>query len=74
MSGTLDRIDRVTQFTHFDLRARLTVPAGTDPDLARRVMDKAERGCLITNSLKAPVRLAPEIDVAREPVGAMAEL
>lgn len=72
VNGTLDRIDRVTQFTHFDMRARLAVPAGTDPDQARRVLDKAERSCLITNSLKAKVQLATEVDLATEPVGALA--
>ena len=71
VNGTLDRIDRVTQFTHFDLRARLAVPAGTDPDQARLVLDKAERSCLITNSLKAKVQLTPEVDVATEPIGAL---
>src|SRR5688572_13319652 len=27
VAGTLDRVDRVTQFTHFDLKARLVVGA-----------------------------------------------
>jgi organic hydroperoxide reductase OsmC/OhrA len=72
VSGTLDRLDRATQFTHFDMRARLTVPTGTDPAQARRVLDKAERSCLITNSLKATVQLMPEIEVATDLVGALA--
>jgi organic hydroperoxide reductase OsmC/OhrA len=66
VDGTLDRVDRVTQFTRFDIRARLSVSAGTDESFARRALEKAERGCLITNSLKASVRfhaevLAPEL-------------
>ena len=72
VTGTLDRIDRVTQFTHFDLRARVMVPAGTDPDQARRVLDKAERGCLISNSLKATVRLEGDVAVAPEVVDSLA--
>jgi len=64
VTGTLDRIDRVIQFTHFAMRARLTVPAGVDPDQTRRVLEKAERACLITNSLKAAVHLETEIRVA----------
>lgn len=66
--GTLDRIDHVTQFTSFDAHARLEVPAGTDPALARRLLEKAERACLISNSLKAAVHLVPEIIVAAQPV------
>ena len=65
--GTLDQIDRVTQFTHFDLRARLALPQGGDPSQSRRVLEKAERNCLIANSLKASVDLECSIDVA-EPI------
>ena len=43
VAGTLDRIDRTTRFVAFDVRARLHVPCGTDPDRARQVLEKAER-------------------------------
>src|SRR3954462_13412206 len=39
VTGTLDRIDGVTQFTAFEADARLGVPTGTDPDRARRVLE-----------------------------------
>ena len=70
--GTLDRIDRATQFTEFKLQVLLRVPRGTDKDVAERLMQKAERACLITNSLKAPCHLATEIafDEASEPAAA----
>jgi organic hydroperoxide reductase OsmC/OhrA len=61
-TGTLERIERVTQFTGFELQARLLVPAGTNVDLARRAMDKAEQQCLITNSLKASVQLTAQVE------------
>jgi organic hydroperoxide reductase OsmC/OhrA len=56
-NGTLDRVDRVTQFTAFDVRAELCVPEGTDEGRARRVLEKAEQNCLVSNSLKASVHL-----------------
>ena len=31
VSGTLERIDRATQFTRYDVRVRLAVPAGDGP-------------------------------------------
>ncbi|MES1254571.1 MAG: OsmC family protein [Acidobacteriota bacterium] len=75
--GALDRVDRVTQFTHFDIRACLQVPAETSVEQARRVLEKAEHACLISNSLKATTRLETEISVASEQadtsVGAPAE-
>lgn len=63
-SGTLDRVDRVTRFTAFTVTARLTVPAGTDPEKAKRALEKAEAGCLITNSLNADVHLDATVEVA----------
>jgi organic hydroperoxide reductase OsmC/OhrA len=68
VTGTLDRIDRTTRFVAFDVRARLHVPRGTAPDRARQVLEKAERSCLISNSLSGAIRLIPTIDVAAEPV------
>src|SRR6185369_14507728 len=50
VAGTLDRVDRTTRFVAFEIRARLQVPGGTDPDRARQALEKAERGCLISNS------------------------
>jgi organic hydroperoxide reductase OsmC/OhrA len=66
VTGMLDRIDNVTQFTAFEIQARLEVPAGTDPDRARRLLDKAEQNCLVGNSLKAPIHLVAAIAVAAE--------
>lgn len=64
VEGTLDRVERATQFTAFTLRATLTVPPGTDNEQAHRALEKAERGCLITSSLKAPVHLEAKVLLA----------
>ena len=61
--GTLDRVDGTMQFTRLDLRASLSVPAGVDPLQARRALDKAERNCLTSNSLKAAIHLEAEVTV-----------
>lgn len=69
VTGTLDRVDRVTQFTGFNVTAHLVVPEGTDDSLARRALEKADRGCLISNSLKASVTLdAALVQVKTSPV------
>ena len=62
--GTLDRVERVMQFTDFAISAELEVPAGTDVDKARRLLDKAEQACLITNSLKAGSHLEASVSTA----------
>lgn len=63
--GTLEKIDRVTQFTRFDVRAELTVPAGTDEAKARRMMEKAERHCLVTNSMTGDTHLEASVRVRK---------
>jgi organic hydroperoxide reductase OsmC/OhrA len=64
VTGTLDRVERVTRFTAFAVHATLSVPPGTDEAKARQAMEKAEKLCLITNSLNAPVHLDPHVVVA----------
>lgn len=62
--GTLERIEKVTQFTGFTVRAWLQIPENAREDQAQRLLEKAERGCLITNSLKASTHLEVHVDVA----------
>jgi len=59
--GNLEKVDKVTQFTGFRIQATLEVPAGTREDKALRLLEKAEKSCLITNSLKADSRLRAKI-------------
>jgi len=65
--GTLDRHDGITQFTEFRLRAHLSLAPGPGAEVAQRALEKAERACLITNSLKAPVHFDAEVDVPSTP-------
>jgi organic hydroperoxide reductase OsmC/OhrA len=65
--GTLDRENRVTQFTRFDVTAHLVVPFGEDAERARNALDKAERNCLISNSLKGSICLDATVSIG-EPV------
>jgi peroxiredoxin-like protein len=63
VEGTLDRVDRVTQFTGFQVRASLRVPPGTNEEQARRLLARAEQSCLITNSLKGASHLEADVEV-----------
>ncbi|MDH4256571.1 MAG: OsmC family protein [Gammaproteobacteria bacterium] len=65
--GELDRVDKVTRFTDFRVRAKLAIPAGVSEDKARRLLEKAEHSCLVTNSMSARVHLEAEIEVAGMP-------
>ena len=61
--GTLDRVDRVTRFTAFHIRAYLKVPHGTSEAEARRVLARVKDHCLISQSLKAPCEFEGYVDV-----------
>jgi uncharacterized OsmC-like protein len=60
--GTLERPERVTRFTRFDLRASLLLPPEVNEDQARRILTRAEETCLITRSLTGETHLEIEIE------------
>jgi len=57
VEGTLDRTDGSAPLTEFVVRGTLVVAEGMDEGKARRLIEKAEEGCLITNSLIGPTKL-----------------
>lgn len=59
--GVVDRMDGVIRFGEVKLRVMLTVPEGVDHDRARRIVEKAEKGCLIARSMSFPVTLESEV-------------
>jgi organic hydroperoxide reductase OsmC/OhrA len=59
--GVLDRVDGASRFTEMRLHARLTLPAGGDVERGKHLLEKAEKGCLITNSLKAEPTLTADV-------------
>ena len=61
--AVLDRVDKVTQFTEFHQTVVLEVPAGSDEAKAMRLLEKAERTCLVTNSLTGTTRLDATVHV-----------
>ena len=61
IDGTLESVDRVAQFTRFVTKAKLVVPSGSDSDRARELLERAERGCLIANSVRGTRALQVEI-------------
>jgi organic hydroperoxide reductase OsmC/OhrA len=52
VDGTLERDSGVTQFVRYITRATLTVKPNTDHDKAKEVLERAEKVCLVANSLR----------------------
>lgn len=61
--GVLDRADGVVRFTELHVRARLVLPPGGNAERATRLLEKAEKTCLVTNSLVLRPTLTVEIAV-----------
>jgi len=61
VEGTLDKVERLTQFTTFEVKAALTIPADMNEEKAMKLLGMAERACLITNSLTADTHLTASV-------------
>lgn len=59
--GVLEQVDKAAQFTEFTTSVTLVVPPGTAVAAARALVQQAERGCLIANSLRGARTLTIEI-------------
>jgi peroxiredoxin-like protein len=64
VNGTLERVDGVTQFTKYAVHAKLTLAASGDEAKAKSLLERSERSCLISNSLRGERTL--HISVVRE--------
>jgi organic hydroperoxide reductase OsmC/OhrA len=61
VQGTLERVEGKSQFTKFATFATLSLAAGADSAKARSLLERAEHGCLIANSLLGERTLESEI-------------
>jgi len=64
VEGTLERVDGVTQFTKFRTFASLVVPTDSATEIGRRLLEKAERMCLVSNSLRGERTLVANVVIA----------
>lgn len=62
--GVVDRVEGTTRFTALALHAALILPAGGDAERAKRLLEKAERTCLITRSLALQPSLTSSVEVS----------
>lgn len=65
--GKLEKLEgQGFMMTQIIIRPRLYIGRAEDRDRAERILEKAERSCLISNSVKTVVKLETEITVGRE--------
>jgi len=61
VEGTLERVERAPQFTSFRTSATLSVPPESDGARAHKLLEQAEQGCLIANSLRGTRTLEAQV-------------
>lgn len=63
--GKLEKIaDKGFMMTEITLQPKLVIRNARDAERASRILEKAERHCLISNSIKTQTRLEPNIKLA----------
>jgi peroxiredoxin-like protein len=67
--GFLEKVDRGFQFTRVLIRPVLTIAEGADQERGLRLIEKAERSCLIARSLRSEVVVEPRVFI-QAPVAA----
>jgi peroxiredoxin-like protein len=61
VEGTVDRADGAMRFSEIVLRPSVRLAGGADVARALRILDKAERACLVSASLATPVHVEAKI-------------
>jgi peroxiredoxin-like protein len=64
--GSLEKAEGGFRFKRVFIRPALTVAPGADPERALRLLEKAERGCLISRSVSCEIVLDPSLQTASE--------
>ncbi|MFZ1205190.1 MAG: OsmC family protein [Candidatus Acidiferrales bacterium] len=67
--GVLEKTAEGLRFTEVKLRPALKIAREEDRERGNRLLEKAERSCLIARSISSRVTLEPAIEVAAEHVG-----
>ena len=65
-TGKLEKVDGKFMMSEILLKPVLTIPEGTSPEKAERILHKSEAACLISNSVKSEVNMEAKIVVQEE--------
>ena len=64
VEAILDRVERATKFTEIRIKTALRVPPGADAEKAKKLLAKAKKICLITNSMTTEITLETDVVTA----------
>ena len=63
VEGVLERVGKQAEFTRFKTLATLKIPAGSNTAKAHELLERAEHGCLVANSLRGARELDARVVV-----------
>ncbi|EID99660.1 OsmC family protein [Leptospira licerasiae] len=63
-NGKLEMLDGRYSITEIVLDAKIRIPNESDRAKALKIMEKSEKACLISNSIKTVVRLVMNVDIS----------
>ena len=62
-TGKLEKIDGILMISEIELKPKVVVPDDRSAERAGRIIEKSERACLISSSMKTAMILKPEIAI-----------
>jgi peroxiredoxin-like protein len=62
-TGKLEQVNGRYQMTEVILQPTVEIAEGRDPQIALKVLNKAEMNCLISNSITAKVSMKPAVEI-----------
>ena len=61
--GKMERVDGKFMISEIELKPKLVIKHEKDIERAGRIIDKSEKACLISRSMKTEIKLTPDISV-----------
>jgi len=63
-TGKLEKVDGMLMFSEIELKPRVVLKKEKDRERALRIIEKSERMCLVSNSMKSKIVLSPEVVIS----------
>ncbi len=62
--GKLEKVDNIFMFSEIELKPKVVLKNEKDKERALRIIEKSEKACLISNSMKSKIVLSPEVVIS----------
>lgn len=63
-TGKLEKVDNTLMISEIELKPKVVLRNEKDKERALRIIEKSEKACLISNSIKSKIVLSPEVIIS----------